>query len=276
MQAMTVEFAASDGSPLKADVFRPSPDKDRRCAVLLIHGGGWHSGDRRDMARYAPALTARGYTAVAMQYRLLADAPWPAQLEDVMAAIDWMIAHAGSLGIRDDRIVLQGFSAGAHLALMAGGKRDDLAAIVAWFPPTRLALPPCAPSQRDATTLLGAAATTEEADAASPLLLARQSFPPTLLLHGASDWAVDPSASIEMYKALTAAGARAELHLFPGQHHEFSSVSTMIEPLQNEVATFIEREVFDGTTHATAARAENPFALGREGFMTHMAALRDS
>lgn len=86
--------------------------------VLLVHGGGWMSGDKRDMDDYADWLNCRGYAAVSMNYRLSTMKPWPAQSDDVLSAFNHLRAHAAELGIDSDRIAVSGISAGAHLSMM--------------------------------------------------------------------------------------------------------------------------------------------------------------
>ena len=83
------------------------------------------------LARRSAELVGHGFTAVAVEYRLTGEAPWPAQLHDVKRAIRHVRANANALGVDPDRIVLQGHSAGAHLALLAAGTADD----PAWDPP---------------------------------------------------------------------------------------------------------------------------------------------
>ena len=65
------------------------------------------------------ALTTAGLACATIDYRLAGEAIWPAQRDDVNAAIDFIAAHADQYGIDADRVGIWGESAGAHLALMA-------------------------------------------------------------------------------------------------------------------------------------------------------------
>ncbi len=87
--------------------------------VLLVHGGGWHSGARRHMEHFAEVLRAHGYAAYSIDYRLVPERH-PAQLDDVLAALSWLRANARGLNIDPQRIAIWGYSAGAHLAALAG------------------------------------------------------------------------------------------------------------------------------------------------------------
>jgi acetyl esterase/lipase len=195
---------------LHVDIHEPTGPVDRRTAVLVHHGGGWMMGDRKTMGPRCAALAARGFTAMAVEYRSTVEAPWPAQLQDVKAAVRWTHDNAAQLNI--DRIVLQRHSAGAHLALIAAGAADrsdldpdsqfapppPIAAVVAYYPPLRLdpnvALPDLAEAgllalaarapkpdgSLPAALLLGPEPTNDAATAASPIeYVTENSHPPS-------------------------------------------------------------------------------------------------
>src|SRR3954469_10716803 len=113
------------GRDLRCDVFRPPGDVANAPAVLLVHGGGWRSGDRSQLRGYGILLGREGYVCVASEYRLVQESPWPAQIEDVKTAIRWMRENAKQLGIDPSKIAVEGNSAGAHLALMAAGDPSE-------------------------------------------------------------------------------------------------------------------------------------------------------
>ena len=89
-------------------------------AVVVIHGGGWSGGKRQDMTPIAKQITAHGYVAPTISYRLAPKHRFPAQIEDVKAAVRYLRAHAKELNIDPKRIGAMGVSAGAHLSLMLG------------------------------------------------------------------------------------------------------------------------------------------------------------
>ena len=84
-----VVFGTGGDRDLRCDIYRPPDGAANGSAVLLVHGGGWSSGDRTQLRGYGILLGREGYLCVAPEYRLTGEAPWPAQIEDVKAAIRW-------------------------------------------------------------------------------------------------------------------------------------------------------------------------------------------
>lgn len=111
----------------KLDVY--SSSKARAPIVVLIHGGAWVSGDKMEYFPLAHTLQQEGYTVVNLNYRLVPEAHYPAQSEDVACAIAWVKAHAEDYRGDSGKVALIGFSAGAHLAALHALRVDD-----AWLP----------------------------------------------------------------------------------------------------------------------------------------------
>jgi acetyl esterase len=90
---------------------------------VFFHGGGFVLGDldTNDAFVRRLASTARS-VIIAVQYRLMPDAAWPAPLDDALAAARWVRANAEALAVDRDRIALSGDSAGAYLAIAATGE----------------------------------------------------------------------------------------------------------------------------------------------------------
>ncbi|MGE0237333.1 MAG: alpha/beta hydrolase [Parvibaculaceae bacterium] len=106
-----------DGTPALR-LFRPlGPLSHERDTYIFLHGGGWTLGD---LATYEPLcrrLANRLAANVAwVEYRLAPERPFPAALDDAVAAAHFIFGHAGSLGIDPNRISLIGDSAGANIA----------------------------------------------------------------------------------------------------------------------------------------------------------------
>ena len=256
-----VVFGTGGGRDLHCDVYRPEGAGAGAPAVLLVHGGGWRNGDRTQLRGYGILLGRAGYVCVASEYRLIPEAPWPAQIHDVKAALRWMRANADDLGIDPDRIAIEGNSAGAHLALLAAGtpgapalegeggnagEPTTVAAAIGVYAPTLFSH---GAQQRGAVTLaaLVEAGTEEAASAASPLTHVSADFPPTLLIHGTDDELVPVHASIVMYEALAEAGVPTELHLYAEQRHAFDATPEFGRQCAAEMLLFLDRYVRDRT-----------------------------
>jgi len=104
---------------LHVDVFYPSK-KGKYPALLLIHGGGWRSGNKSMNTPMAQQLAARGFVVISAEYRLSLEAKYPAAIHDLKAAIRWMRANAKKYRIDSDRIAVGGASAGGQLASLIG------------------------------------------------------------------------------------------------------------------------------------------------------------
>jgi acetyl esterase/lipase len=114
-----ITYATVDGSGLGLDLYRPV-GSEILPAVVVIHGGGWLSGDRRMERPLARHLAARGFVAVPVSYRLGTPGRFPAPLQDLKAAVRWLRAHAKDYGINPGRVAAVGGSAGGTLATLLG------------------------------------------------------------------------------------------------------------------------------------------------------------
>ncbi len=86
----------------------------------MIHGGGWRSGDRTQTIPIAQQLAAKGYVAIAVEYRLTPEAIYPASVYDLKALIRWMRANAKTYHLDQRKLATMGFSSGGQLAALVG------------------------------------------------------------------------------------------------------------------------------------------------------------
>jgi PelA/Pel-15E family pectate lyase len=121
-----VVYTAHGYRYLALDLFVPvDTSRGPRPVVLIIHGGGWRSGNRTMEIPMARTLAANGYAAAVVEYRLSKEAQYPAGVYDLKAAVRWMRAHAAEYGIDPGRIVVMGASAGGTLAALLGTTGDN-------------------------------------------------------------------------------------------------------------------------------------------------------
>lgn len=231
-------FAEPAGSgPLRLDLHLPTahdPLGSLPPLVVFVHGGGWRAGDR---GTFVPTMhgepspfariAAAGMAVASVDYRLSGDAVFPAQVDDVRAALAWLRAHAGDLGVDGSRVVLWGESAGATLAALVALEPDSgVSGLVDWYGPADLEALAAAlgqsadPATREAGWLgHPISADPARARAASPRHQVRPGAPPTLIAHGLADEAVPHSQSELFAATLTGVGAPVELTLVPAAGH---------------------------------------------------------
>jgi acetyl esterase/lipase len=107
------------------DIYSPSQKNKLIPAVLLIHGGGWRSGNRQMEIPMAQFLASHGYIAATVEYRLSPEALYPAALIDIKAAIKWLRANCTRFHIDTNKIALYGCSAGGQLAALLGTSNEN-------------------------------------------------------------------------------------------------------------------------------------------------------
>lgn len=202
VKVTTETFARVEGVELKLDFYAPPFAKDttrRPPCLIVIHGGGWDSGDRTQLADWNQHWATQGYAVAAVSYRLAPYAIWPAQRDDVLAAIAWLKTHADRLGIDPARFILLGRSAGGQIATaVAYGANDpSIRGVIALYAPQDMPFTWSVSREDDTLNsikllrqLFGGSP--EEGlhalyESASGQFLAQAGSPPTLLLHGTSD-----------------------------------------------------------------------------------------
>lgn len=272
MEMVTETISNPNRPEISVDLFLPQAPSNG-AAVILLHGGAWMFGDRNDMHSYAKLFAAKGFVAVAAQYRLLPNVRWPGQLEDVRDVIRWIKADAGRLNIDSTKVALVGFSAGAHLALLAAGTADgsgyervfgdgkgsSVAAVISCFAPAILTadFTPRRPPQLD---MLLEGGDDGRARALSPITYFNRAFPPTLFAHGDEDVAIPLAVTLRAYQALSETGAKPELHVFRAQNHEFTALPSVIGAVVDEFTFFLKRAVLEPENFIDEDRRLNVFA----------------
>ncbi len=254
-----VVFGRGGETELKLDLARPRAAKGPLPAVLILHGGGWVAGNKRDFLPIVKLLAEEGFVAVTAQYRLARPTisgmgrrnpnPWPAQIEDAKCAVRYLRANAKRWNIDSQRIAAMGFSAGGHLAMLLGTMNgadglegegghathaSSVQAVISFFGPTNMGrarpqdtkdiakLPP--EEKRDVLRAMALSAIfgqrfMEDPTRASPLSYVNEGDAAMLLFQGTKDRLVDPEHTVSMMDALTQAGVPGKVVFHVGKGH---------------------------------------------------------
>jgi acetyl esterase/lipase len=219
---------ASQSPKQKMDIYLPEKGDGPFPVIIVIHGGAWLFGDKRDLQQ-EPMLEGltRGYAVVCAGYRLSGDAKFPAQIHDCKAAIRYLRANSAKYLLKPDKFAIWGPSAGGYLAALVGtsaevkeldepspenaGISSRVQAVIDWCGPVENFLrmdQEFIESGRDASDhsaadspeskLLGSPLTEipELVRAASPMTYITADTPPFLIQHGELDPIVPVQQSI--------------------------------------------------------------------------------
>lgn len=240
---LDVAYAEPDYQPLLLDAYLQQGSKPHP-AVVYVHGGGFVTGDKRPCPSYILDAYARhGFSVFSVNYRLAPQHPFPAAIDDVTEAVEFIKQHAAQWKIDPEQMVLTGESAGGLISALVGAKlKDDncVAAVIPLFGETNLELrvseDPCCMDGRAAprpeggcvspglADFLGFKQVTNEAQreklrAASTVTYVRLDMSPYLLIHGTRDFGVPFEQSVSLHHAMQKCGADCTLLPVVGGGH---------------------------------------------------------
>src|SRR5579872_6398005 len=117
-----IEYGKAGDVSLKMDAWIPD-GAGPFPTVILVHGGGWQNGDKqKNYQPFFEPLTQAGFAWFTVNYRLAPQYPYPAAIDDVVAAIRYIEAHAREYKVDLKRVALTGESAGGHIAALIGAR----------------------------------------------------------------------------------------------------------------------------------------------------------
>jgi acetyl esterase/lipase len=229
-------FGTVDGNDLRVDVYLPTVENQNNGAsVMVVHGGSWHSGARRDFPRWNDWLAAQGFTVFDIDYRLAPQPNYLTAVIDIKSAVRWVKGHAEEFAIDPDRVALLGRSAGAHLALLAAytaaEKSESVRAAISFYGPIDLLWaydirgnPKVHDGPGSLQNFLGGRPEDSEQireryRRASPINHIGEYTPPTLMTHGGRDRLVWWKNMYRLGEKLQSADVPYEIIFVPyGQH----------------------------------------------------------
>ncbi|WP_448697577.1 alpha/beta fold hydrolase [Mucilaginibacter sp. AW1-3] len=178
--------------------YYPSQAAGNRGCVVVIHGGSWSSGNSAQLPELNSYLAKAGYNVAAINYRLAPKYQYPAPIEDVHSAINYLRKHADSLHIDTNQFVLLGRSAGGQIALLAAYTLHEpgVKGVIGYYAPADMVWGYSVPSnpwvmdsRKVMENYLGGSysAVPDNYAASSPILHVDKTSVPTLLIHGEND-----------------------------------------------------------------------------------------
>ena len=215
-------YKTVDSKNLKLDIYHKKDISDSNPLIIFIHGGAWKKGDKHDYWPYLIPYAQKGYITATIQYRFSGVAKYPAQLDDVEAAIAWLQENAEKYHIDTNKVALVGGSAGAHLAMMAAYTKPllNIKGVVNLYGPSDLTTE-YAIEAESINKLIGKPY--EEAPnlyrEASPMNFITAHIPPTLTFQGTLDELVPFKQSDNLDKKIKEMGAISYYHKLEGWPH---------------------------------------------------------
>jgi len=245
-----IVYHTANNYEAKLDVYLPARSTSAAQptpVVIVIHGGGWIAGTKEERVFEVLPYLQMGFAAVNVEYRMAQVSLAPAAVEDCRCALHWVFANAKRFNFDPTRVVLQGGSAGGHLALTtgmltpaAGFDREcpsgaenvwsgnattdndpKVAAIVNWFGISDVVDELHGANAKGyAVIWLGDQPNADEiAKRVSPISYVNKNNPPIITIHGDKDALVPYQQSVRLHKALDAAGVINQLLTVPGAGH---------------------------------------------------------
>lgn len=196
------------------------PDGETHPGVIVIHGGGWTSGNRVSfVGQWLEMLTLAGFNWFSLDYRLSPEARYDESVDDLAAAVEFIQCNAETFQIDPDRLAVMAEDSGAHLsALLISRQISGLNAAVLFGMPVHLEELPFFQDERGRSLVFGPEATEVPRDAL-PIEQITANLPPVLAVHGTSDAEVPPQHAEDYCRALEESGNSCELMLVQGAGH---------------------------------------------------------
>ena len=235
---------------LLLDAFVPKDD-GLHPAVLVVHGGAWRSGDRKQLRGYANALAKRGFVCFAIDYRLAPKDKFPAQIEDCREAVKWIRANSAEYNVDPNKLGAIGYSAGGHLVCllattgeapseMNGNVDTRIQAVAAGGAPTDFRAFP--DNGKWAEYWMGGDLKTQpdRFHDASATAFVDKDDPPVFFFNGTDDKLVPIEWSRSCFEALKSKGVKTEMHVIDGAGH----LTAAMNPVALDKAySFLQKEL---------------------------------
>jgi acetyl esterase/lipase len=254
-QDLVLTDIAYGNHPLqKMDVYLPKNRNANTRIIVSVHGGGWFSGDKSEGKDGAIYFQQQGYVFISINYRLTRTPEnniHPAQIQDIGKALDFISSKNKEWSLSDNRIILFGGSAGAHLSLLYSYKYDDdkkIKAVISISGPTDLTDSSIRVNnigdlsiEEIIESFIGEKITTDPKawQDASPINFIKSNSTPTFFIHGTNDHTVPYQQSVSAYNKLKNLGGTTQLETLSGVDHDLVGINWLdvLPKIQNFINT---------------------------------------
>lgn len=243
-----IKYLPVNNYDLKLDLYH-SPKKYPHPTVIFIHGGGWVDRPKELELSFLLPYLKMGFSVVNVGYRLAAQSLAPAAVADCRCALRWVMSNVQQYNFDPEKIILSGFSAGGHLAMMTGMLSADagfdsycpgneelkVAAIVNWYGITDVKDLLEGPNVRDyALEWMGNQSDRLKiSERISPINYINSQLPPIFTVHGDTDLSVPYNHAVRLHQALDRANVPNQLLTISGGGHGGFSHSENIHIYEN-------------------------------------------
>jgi acetyl esterase/lipase len=219
----------------KLDLGLPANRTASTPLIVVVHGGGWATGDKNELTWLLNGMKQRGFAVANINYRLTLNTPdnYKMQLDDVDSAVQFTLRKSSTYTFNGQKLYIVGHSAGGHLSMCYAYTRNSsgkVKAVGSLAGPSNLFSMsyynfniyntilepflgvPLFPSSPTAT---------QRYQDCSPYFQATASIPPTIFFHGELDPVVYTDQSTGIHSKLGTLGVARKLILYPLTFHDW-------------------------------------------------------
>lgn len=248
---LNIEYAEASGKALLLDIYRPD-DELFHPILMNVHGGGWSLGGRSSDSEFFRNYVEHGFVVVDIDYRLAPEHPYPAAIDDLRTAAQWLLANAQTYGGDATQFAAIGHSAGGHLLeLLATDDNTPLTCAVCWGNPTDMRREPVTHPNRGYAWAFMSACPNEQAvlyAEASPVTRLSAQTPPILHIHGTADEVVPVHHAQLLADAAARVGAPVEILILEGGGHCVAGNEENRMQVDNSIWNFFAKYFLPRTT----------------------------
>lgn len=234
-QELNVSYG-NDGDQV-FDIYLPANRNLETKVMILVHGGGWTSGDKTDMNTFRDIILQDlpELAIVNINYRLAdeTNTPFPMQIDDITTIVNMLKANQNEYVISDD-IGFVGISAGAHLSMLwsyAFDTNSDVKMVASIVGPTNFTDPAYLESENplllELIDTFGIDTSVEFLEEVSPYHQVTDDAPPTILFYGGQDPLIPASQGEDMDAQLTSLGVTHQFTLYPNAGHGWIGIELL-------------------------------------------------